>query len=62
MAVASVSTITSASNESWQHAVELGLALRGRVDLLGHENGPLRPGDDLIDVEPQPFPDPAPLG
>jgi len=26
MAVASVSTITSASQESWQHAAELGLA------------------------------------
>lgn len=34
MAVASVSTITSASQESWQHAVELGLA-RARQTLRG---------------------------
>ena len=34
MAVASVSTITSASSESWQHAAELGLA-RARQTLRG---------------------------
>ncbi len=34
MAVASVSTITSASPESWQHAVEQGLA-RARQTLRG---------------------------
>jgi flavin-binding protein dodecin len=34
MAVASVSTITSASQESWQHAAELGLA-RARQTLRG---------------------------
>lgn len=34
MAVASVSTITAASQESWQHAVETGLA-RARQTLRG---------------------------
>jgi hypothetical protein len=34
MAVASISTITSASQESWQHAVEVGLA-RARQTLRG---------------------------
>ncbi len=34
MAVASVSTITSASQESWQHAAEMGLA-RARQTLRG---------------------------
>jgi flavin-binding protein dodecin len=34
MAVASVSTITSASPESWQHAAELGLE-RARQTLRG---------------------------
>ena len=34
MAVASVSTITSASPESWQHAAELGLE-RARKTLRG---------------------------
>lgn len=34
MAVASVSTITSASQEGWQHAVEMGLA-RARQTLRG---------------------------
>ncbi len=34
MAIASVSTITSASPESWQHAVELGLE-RARQTLRG---------------------------
>ena len=31
MAIASVSTITSASPESWQHAAELGLARASRT-------------------------------